>query len=75
MALYYLRKYPTEEVLSVEFNFSNEWARNKTWELIKKIRALKDKVIVWEEDYQEGKRGVLTVDGIHCWINEPSHPE
>ena len=75
MALYYLRKYPTEEVLSVEFNFSNEWARNKTWELIEKIRALKDKVIVWEEDYQEGKRWVLTVDGIHCWINELSHPE
>ena len=75
MGLYYLRKYPKEEVLSVEFNYSNKHARNKTWEMIEKIRKLKDKVIVWEEDYLKGKRWVLSVDGIHCWVNEPQHPQ
>ncbi|CAJ1934594.1 unnamed protein product [Cylindrotheca closterium] len=36
---------------------------------------LKDKVIVWEENSQKGKRWVMSVDGIHCWINEPSRPK
>ena len=61
--------------MSVEFNYSNKHARDKTWGAIEKIRLLKDKVIVWEENYQQGKRWVISVDGIHCWINEPSHAE
>jgi len=75
MALNYIGKYPTEEDLSADFHFSHVWARNKTWEAMEKIRALKHKMIRWEDDYLEGKQWVLSVDGIHCWINEPSHPE
>ena len=75
MGLFYLRKYPSEEDLSADFDYSKFWVRNKVWEKIKNMRALQYKVIVWEEHYQEGKRWVLSVDGIHCWINEPSHPE
>jgi len=51
------------------------WARNKTWGAIEKIRVLKHKEIVWEDNYQQGKGWVLSVDRIHCWVNEPSHPE
>ena len=65
MALYYLRKYPTEEDLTADFDFSNYWARKKTWGAIERIRLLKHKVITWEENYQSGKRWVISVDGIH----------
>ena len=48
MALYYIRKYPTEEDLSASFDFSSKWAREKTWEAIKKIWHLKHKMIWWK---------------------------
>ncbi|CAJ1956085.1 unnamed protein product [Cylindrotheca closterium] len=75
IGLYYLRKYPTEEELTSQFDYSNYWVREKAWGTIEKIQLLKHQVIVWEDDYQQGKRWVMTVDGIHCWINEPSHKE
>ena len=75
MGLHYIRKYPSNEDQGVVFNYSSFWARMKTWEAIKKIRALKGKVILWEDEYEQGKRWVLSVDGIHCWFHEPSHPE
>jgi hypothetical protein len=73
MGVYYLRKYPTEDDLEAKFNYSNFWAREKVWGTVKRIRALKEEKIVWDED------GIgpwdLTVDGVHCARNEPQHPE
>ena len=40
----------------------------------KEIRALKHLKIFWEEDLCRDDIWVLTVDGIHCWIQEPKHP-
>ena len=59
MALYYIRKYPHEEVLAVEFDYSANYAARKTWEMMEKIRQLKHEAIIWEEDYQQGKRWVM----------------
>jgi hypothetical protein len=73
MGVYYLRKYPTEDDLKAKLNYSNYWAREKVWGTVKRIRALKEEKIIWDED------GIgpwdLTVDGVHCARNELQHPE
>lgn len=51
--------YPHDEVLGVEFDYSANYAARKTWEMMEKIRQLKHEAIIWEEDYQQGKRWVM----------------
>jgi hypothetical protein len=41
----------------------------------KKIRRLKAEKIVWPDDWEEDEIWVVSVDGTHCWIAEPKHPE
>ncbi|CAJ1928922.1 unnamed protein product [Cylindrotheca closterium] len=67
-------KYPTERDMEARFGFSMYWPRNVAWESIERLRALKHKKIKWEEDLCTDDIWVLTVDGIHCWIQEPKHP-
>jgi len=74
MAFFYLWKYPTETDMEARFDYSAYWAREKTWGMIEKIRALKDDKIRWDEDLSKDDIWVLSVDGIHCWIKEPKHP-
>lgn len=38
------------------------------------LQALKEEVIVWPEDWGDDI-WIITVDGTHCWINEPTHPD
>jgi hypothetical protein len=74
MALHYLRKYPTEEDMVARFDYCAYWAREKVWAAVKKIRALKREKIVWDEDHFRDEKWIMTVDGVHSWINEPTHP-
>ena len=55
------------------FDYSRKWARNKIWLYAKKIQALKQEKIIWPE-FEESDIWVLSVDGVHCWIEEPEHP-
>ena len=74
IAIHYLWDYPTESSMEARFGFSKYWSRVTAWGMIRKIRALKHAKIRWEEDLCRGDIWVLTVDGIHCWIQEPKHP-
>jgi hypothetical protein len=40
---------------------------------IEKVQALKAQKITWPDD-SRNDIWVLTVDGTHCWIQEPQHP-
>jgi hypothetical protein len=50
MGVYYLRKYPTEDDLEAKFNYSNFWAREKVWGTVKRIRALTEEKIYWDDE-------------------------
>jgi hypothetical protein len=74
--IFFLRKYPTESDGSPRFDMSDRTARDSKWALVKKLQALKDKKIVWPEEWTaEGDIPVflVSVDGIHCRVFEPSH--
>jgi DDE superfamily endonuclease len=74
MALHHLKKYPTEDDRESEWDVSPKTSREWIWFYLEKIQALKKQKIVWPDDWG-ASIWVLTVDGTHCWINEPKHPD
>lgn len=74
MALNHLRKYPTESDKESDWDLSAKTTRKWVWYYVDKIRELKYEKIVWPNDWGSDI-WCVTVDGTHCWINEPIHPE
>jgi hypothetical protein len=74
MANHFLKRYPTEVEREAQFDISPKWGRDKCWYYVEKVQALKAQKITWPEDLGDDI-WVLTVDGTHCWIQEPQHPD
>jgi len=75
-ALYYLRKYPLEADFAKELKVSSEhYARDRIWEMITRIQYLKFVKITWPDDLGGEDIWVITVDGTHVWLKEPTHAE
>jgi hypothetical protein len=74
MAMHHLKRYPTEIEREAIFNISHMWGRNSCWFYIEKVQALKAQKITWPEDDFGDDIWAITVDGTHCWIQEPQHP-
>lgn len=76
MALHTLRKYPTEKDREAAWDVSAKTGREWVWYYLRKIQALKHQKIVWPPATFWGSDiWIVTVDGTHCWINEPIHPD
>ena len=45
--IFYLQKYPTEDNIERELNINKDHARQKIWDVMKKIQYLKHKKITW----------------------------
>jgi hypothetical protein len=73
MAMHHLKLYPKEYEREATWDVSEMWGRDWVWYYLEKIQALKKEKITWPEDFDEDI-WVLTVDGTHCWIQEPKHP-
>jgi DDE superfamily endonuclease len=73
LALYFLKNYPKEYQTEAIFDWSPKWARDKYWFWCKKIQGLKAEKIVFPQ-FEDDDEWVMTVDGTHCWIEEPEHP-
>jgi hypothetical protein len=74
MAMHHLKKYPTEIEQEAMFNISHMWGRDWCWFYTERVQALKAKKITWPDDNFGDDIWVITVDGTHCWIQEPQHP-
>lgn len=75
ITLYFLRKYPVMDVIESTFDFSTGFIGRKIWEHVRKLQAMKGDVVCWPDDLNADDTWVCTVDGTHCWIKEPGHPE
>jgi len=73
MALHALKRYPTELEREAAFDISHAYGRDWVWFFVYKIRCLKYDKILWPEDNFGDDLWVITVDGTHCWIQEPRH--
>ena len=74
MALHTLKKYPTDKEREGPWDLPIAVARERVWYILEKIQALKHEKIVWPDDWEDDI-WIITVDGTHCWINEPQHPD
>lgn len=74
MALHTLKRYPTDNERVGPWNINRDIGRELVWYFLRKLQALKAQVIVWPEDWGDDI-WIITVDGTHCWIQEPTHPD
>jgi hypothetical protein len=72
MSMHHLKRYPTELEREAIFDISLSQGRDAVWYFVEKIQALKAVKISWPEFGAEAI-WVITVDGQHCWIQEPQH--
>ena len=84
MAVHFLRKYPSEADQAELWDVTEKTGRLWSWYFAEKIQGLKEDKIVWPErwndPYVDDTAGVseifiISVDGIHCQVNEPTHPK
>jgi hypothetical protein len=83
IAMNFLKCYQSEEVRCGKFDVSEKTARKWGWFFSKKVQALKEQKIVWPESWNDGHPllhdddtpiFIVSVDGVHCRVNEPIHP-
>jgi hypothetical protein len=83
LGLKFLKCYQSEEVRAGESRTTEKTVRKWGWFYAKRIRALKADKIVWPEEWNNGHPllhhddtpvFLISVDGVHCKVNEPTHP-
>ena len=74
MALHSLKRYPTDREREGPWDINSDRGAKLVWYYLEKLQALKAEVIVWPEDWGDDV-WIITVDGTHCWIEEPIHPD
>ena len=81
MSIHLLACYPTEEEAEAVFNCSNVTWSNWVWDIAERISLILPEVVhfpdSWsnpdKEDDDEEPIFVITVDGVHCPTEEPTH--
>lgn len=78
MTLHFLKTYKSEGELAGTFKVSEATAGNWIWFFAAKIQGLKSHMIRWPTDLLVNNNAspvfLISVDGVHCRINEPKHP-
>ena len=70
----YLRKYPTEDDFERNLNINIHHGRDKIWNMVRRIQLLQFIKITWPDELGGNNIWIMSVDGTHCWIAEPGHP-
>lgn len=73
MALHFLKRYYVESERALIYGVDKTTVRKWTWYFIEKIQALKKEKITWPEDDYGNDKWIMSVDGVHCWCQEPKH--
>lgn len=84
ITMHFIKKYPDEVDQSSRFDWSDRTIREKKWYMLQHIQYFKKKKIrwpkEWEADPNSARMGdirvfLVSVDGVHCQIQEPQHGE
>ena len=74
-AAHFLYRYKRECEREALFDKSPKTLRTHCWYYLQRIQALKSHKIVFPVSRQGDDVWLLSVDGTHCRINDPTHPE
>ena len=76
ITFYFLRNYPKLHELESKFDYSPGWISQKIWDMVKRLQAMQSIKIEFPSDEDVANDiWIMTVDGTHVWVLEPSHPE
>ena len=75
MTLHHLKQYPSKIEQEAQFDISLAWKCKWVWFYVEQFQALKKYKIKWPEDNGSNDIQIMSVDGVHCWIQEPQHSE
>jgi DDE superfamily endonuclease len=84
MGIHFLACYPTEEQAEAIFKVCDRTYRYWVWNMVEKIALLKDEVIIWPDSWNNEDNPddptsetiwIVTVDGTHCRIQEPTRDD
>jgi len=73
-SLNFIYRYKRETEREAVFDKSRKTLRKWCLHYLKRIQALKSQKIIFPE-FNAADVWIMTVDGTHCKVNEPSHPE
>lgn len=76
LAMFFLRRYQPELISAGIFKINEKSVRERQWEFVKKISALKHVKIVWPDNWGEDENTpyfLYTVDGVHALFHEVQH--
>ena len=73
LALYFLKKYPTKHQMAAFLDGSEKTMLTQSRKYVDAFQGLKEKKIVWIFDNDETlqEKFIVSVDGVHCRIQEP----
>jgi hypothetical protein len=73
MTVEWFREYRTDFKMAAKYGISEKTASKYLWLYAREIQALKVKKIKWLQRWssQESEVIIVSIDGIHCTINEP----
>lgn len=76
ISLYFLRHYPNYNELESTFDLNQGHLASKIWIWISRFKAMKEEAVIFPDVEEIGDEiWIMTVDGTHVWIKEPSHVE
>ena len=73
LCLFWLKNYPTESVLAVQFNLLEDTVRMWIWYYARCLEILSESYIQMPDSFDRRVHFPLAVDGTHCTIYEPMH--
>ena len=72
VAMYFLKVYPTENVIHTAFKLDEKTIRTHSWFYAKKLRALQDDKVEWDGNWSAFFG--MSADGVHFRCMEEEHP-
>jgi hypothetical protein len=75
-SFFFLRHYPTIPTMARFFRIGKTACKgNAVWYWINKVHCLREKKIIWKERWLDpnSEKFNISVDGVHCKIQEPKH--
>lgn len=73
LCLFWLKTYPTEAVLAVQFDLLEDTVRLWIWYYARCLELLSEELIIMPSSFNPQVPFPLAVDGTHCVIYEPMH--
>jgi len=72
--LYFVRAYPTETQMKVQFGNTEKTIRRFVWYFLHRVQELKALKVVWPDDHEWVTNFIISVDGIRLQFHEVKHP-